>query len=43
MFVGRKLLQRVALDTRYNPRNQPAVQAHLDYGYQRAVLLEGSA
>jgi hypothetical protein len=43
MFVSRKLLQRVPLDPRHNPRNQPAAQAHLDYGYQRAVLLEGSA
>ena len=43
MLVGRELLQRVALDARHNPRNQPAVQTHLDYGYQRAVLLEGSA
>src|SRR3990172_8056877 len=42
MLVNCELLQRLALDARYNPRDQPALQAHLDDGYQRTVLRKGS-
>src|SRR4029077_18137222 len=40
-LVDRDLLQRLALDTGHNAGNEPARQAHLDDGDQRAVRFEG--
>ena len=39
--VRRQLLQRMAFDPRNNRADQPARLAHLDYGNQRAILVEG--
>src|SRR6202022_2656693 len=41
-LVDRELLQRVALDARYDAGNEPARLAHRDHGDQRAVRIEGS-
>ena len=41
VLVDLKLLRRLALDTRHNPRNEPARQAHLDHRDQRAIRFEG--
>src|SRR4029077_11708429 len=41
-LVDRELLQRLALDARYDAGNEPARLAHLDHGDQRAVRIEGS-
>src|SRR6266849_2523141 len=40
-LVCLELLQWLALDARHNPRNEPARQAHLDHGDQRAIQFEG--
>jgi len=41
VLVDLKLLRRLALDTRHNPRNEPARRAHLDHSDQRAIRFEG--
>ena len=41
VLVDLKLLRRLAFDARNNPRNEPARQAQLDHGDQRAVRFEG--
>src|SRR6202022_4895834 len=40
-LVDRELLQRLALNARHDAGNEPARQAHLDDGDQRAVRFEG--
>src|SRR4029077_3897642 len=40
-LVDRELLQRLALDAGHDAGNEPARQAHLDDGDQRAVRFEG--
>src|SRR3954467_10583726 len=40
VLVGRKLLQRLALDARDQPRDEPIRLAHFDDSDQRAILVE---
>src|SRR5713226_10540860 len=40
MLIGLKFLQWLALDAGYDAGNEPARQAHLDHGYQRAILVQ---
>ena len=40
MLIGLKFLQRLALDAGHDAGNEPARQAHLDHGYQRAILVQ---
>src|SRR5712664_3560431 len=40
VLVDIELLQRLALDARHNPGNEPARKAHLDHGDQRAIRFE---
>src|SRR3954464_10133817 len=41
VLIGRKLLQRLALDAWDQPRDEPIRLAHFDDGDQRAILIEG--
>ena len=40
-LIGSELLERLALDARNNPRNEPLRLAHLNHGDDCAILLEG--
>src|SRR5215211_769422 len=42
LLVRLKLLKRVAVNTRYDPGNEPARPAHLDDRDHRAVLVQGN-
>src|SRR3954451_2073327 len=41
VLIGRKLLQRLALDAWDQPPDEPIRLAHFDDGDQRAILIEG--
>src|SRR4051794_1744138 len=43
ILIWIELLQRVALDSRYNPSNEPARLAHINNHNERALLAERSA
>jgi hypothetical protein len=40
-LIGSEPLERLALDARNNPRNEPLRLAHLNHGDDCAILLEG--
>src|SRR5215472_547678 len=43
LLVWIELLQRVALDSRNNPSNEPTRLAHINNHYERALLAERNA